>query len=341
MRTLFLFLLLPLFVEAQSVILVQKDNDVLLHSQLDSAMIEAPIGSTVYIPGGHFDVPNEGLIIDKQLRIIGAGHYPDSTVATGRTVIDGNVFLITGADGGSIEGVYIDGNIEVGKSSNNETNINGYIIKRSNINYLDLGYTEKVSLASNFLIKDCVIRNDVSGDNIRNTIFLNNHFYDRLAYFDGNNVSFENNIFFYSTNSSSYDLLVDVDEVTFKNNFFKSIYLFDGSSNNDFYNNIFEASSLPNQRVLSNNILGQDFSSQFMNYSGSGFSYNDDYHLANGSLGKNAGQDGRDIGVYGGVNPYKEGAVPSNPHIQFSEIGTQTDVNGKLKVHFKVSAQEN
>jgi hypothetical protein len=47
------------------------------------------------------------------------------------------------------------------------------------------------------------------------------------------------------------------------------------------------------------------------------------------------------VGIYGGLFPYKEGAVPLNPHISLKNIAPQTDVNGDLNIQLKVNAQDN
>ncbi|HPR32358.1 MAG TPA: hypothetical protein PLK12_09690, partial [Prolixibacteraceae bacterium] len=46
---------------------------------LVSAYNAAATGDTLYLSGGGFTSP---ALIEKGLRIIGAGHYPDSTLAT-------------------------------------------------------------------------------------------------------------------------------------------------------------------------------------------------------------------------------------------------------------------
>lgn len=45
------------------------------------------------------------------------------------------------------------------------------------------------------------------------------------------------------------------------------------------------------------------------------------------------------MGIYGGSTPWKEGAIPSNPHIFFKNISNATDGSGNLPVQIKVSAQ--
>jgi hypothetical protein len=71
------------------------------------------------------------------------------------------------------------------------------------------------------------------------------------------------------------------------------------------------------------------------------FDYSYDFHLAENSIARGAGIEGTDCGIYGGTNPYKEGAVPMNPHIQAISIPSTTDGEGKLHISVKVKAQNN
>jgi len=40
------------------------------------------------------------------------------------------------------------------------------------------------------------------------------------------------------------------------------------------------------------------------------------------------------------LNPWKEGAVPSNPHFVIGNIAPQSDAEGKLNIEIKVTAQD-
>jgi hypothetical protein len=79
----------------------------------------------------------------------------------------------------------------------------------------------------------------------------------------------------------------------------------------------------------------------FVNQTGNIYSYMQDYHLKSTSPGKNAGTDGMDVGIYGGSSPFKEGALPVNPHIRFKNVAGSTNSSGTLNIHFKVAAQDN
>jgi hypothetical protein len=51
------------------------------------------------------------------------------------------------------------------------------------------------------------------------------------------------------------------------------------------------------------------------------------------------GTDATQIGLYGSVFPYKDGAVPINPHIQAKTIAPVTNSIGELNIDIKVAAQ--
>jgi hypothetical protein len=131
----------------------------------------------------------------------------------------------------------------------------------------------------------------------------------------------------------------------FENNIIRggSIY-FDVSNGNILNNNLFVNNvifPIGNSNTGSNNIVNQTATSIFVNQSGNTFSYTQDYHLQPTCPGKKAGRDGTDVGIYGGMYPWKAGSIPSNPHIQSMKIAPQTDVNGSLNVNIKVKAQDN
>jgi hypothetical protein len=93
--------------------------------------------------------------------------------------------------------------------------------------------------------------------------------------------------------------------------------------------------------IYSNNIIVSSSDSIFINQSGVIFNYLHDYHLKYTCPAKNAGSDGTDIGIYGGAFPWKEGSIPSNPHIQFKSIAPKTTNQNTLPIQIKVKAQDN
>jgi hypothetical protein len=321
-----------------------------------AAISAAADGDTLYLPGGPMDPT--AITIDKKLTIIGAGHYPDSTAATNPTMFSGTIYVVTGADHGSLSGC-ICNRIEFGTSEANQ-NINTYLIERCRINALQLAAYTTGSTSNNIAIIENVILNIID-------------------FYGGPSVLFEKNIFRYCY-SPSYCYVTYSAAATFNNNIFDntsntwgSFCNYSHSSNSVYNNNIFISSEsasvlLSNSCIYNHNLFcatggtgpildcdiyttcdhnisGQTTSNTFMSFTGgwsnvTPFSYANDFHLKPTSPGKNAGNDGNDIGIYGTFYPYKESAVPANPHIGFKNISPSTNASGTLPVDIKVSAQE-
>ena len=62
-----------------------------------------------------------------------------------------------------------------------------------------------------------------------------------------------------------------------------------------------------------------------------------DYRLKDGAPGKNAGLDGKDIGIYGGEG-FDDAGGSLIPRVVFKEIAPTTNADGKLSVKIKVTA---
>ena len=103
---------------------------------LQTAIDSAWVGSTIYLPAILGDYTTSGFTVNKKLFIYGVGHYPDSTKATGRTVISGNVTISQGADSGSISGLHITGNVTF-------TSVNVFYFNRNRLNILLLNSSTK------------------------------------------------------------------------------------------------------------------------------------------------------------------------------------------------------
>ena len=84
-----------------------------------------------------------------------------------------------------------------------------------------------------------------------------------------------------------------------------------------------------------NNYHGIDFTTVYVNAG------EEDFHLLGDAKTTYLGDDGKEVGIYGGMLPFKEGAVPSNPHIIQKMISTTSESNGFLNISFKVGAQQN
>lgn len=342
---------------AQPVIMVEHQSGISEYFvDFQNALSNAQTGDFVYLPGGTFSFNSP---LHKGLKIIGAGHYPDSTLSTNQTIITGNITIGDSAHNLHLEGLYISGNIIHAQDYNTQQRADNVIIKRCSFNSLasnQNGYNQ-FAADSCFSVNWQIINNIVRADlqfgylrdiNLKGNI-INGHMYSAYT---GANI--ENNIFLYTSNSDQF--MGDIRYSTIKNNIFMTsgsvsyagyaCYLpACGSYGNTWMNNIFvtaPANFNPGIAIADiNNVFSVSASAIFQNYTSGGFNYNNNFNLAAGSVGIDAGSDGTDIGIYGSTQPYKEGAVPFNPHIYFKNIGGTTTPNGLLNINIKVKAQDN
>jgi hypothetical protein len=339
-------------IKAQNLIAVQNVGTTMFYTKLDTAIVHAVNGDTIYLPGGNFAL---NVNISKRLHIIGAGYRPDSSFVTNPTNINVSsaLYLITGADGGSLIGIKLNGILYFGTSPSN-ANVSNYTVGRC---YIVGSVTSYSNTATNNLFYENIlsgggIGNQYSSINMANA--ESNYFYNNIISggyggMGANTVVgigagsvFKNNILI---NNNTYYCLQAISNTVFENNIFacNSFYYSPNIfENNLFNNNLFVLNiSFPfGTTTGSNNIVNQAINSIFVNRTGNNFSYTDDYHLQLTCPGKNFGKDGTDIGIYGGAYPWKDGGMPFNPHFQKAIIGPTTDGSGNLDIQIKVAAQD-
>jgi hypothetical protein len=301
-------------------------------------------GDTIYLPGNaHYS----GIGIAKKLVIIGSGHRPDSTLATGRTMIESDFRFYAGADGSVLEGIYSTSNIYF----NNNERVNDVVIRRCNVNSILLEGTYDTSHTCNRVyIEQNVVRGEINCDNSDYMTIRNNIIRYRIRDINANGL-IENNILYHQTDwgywgdNPSNSAIYSVANSLIRNNIFMRYPSHTEcqivGSNNDVRNNIF-ANTTPecwssnyfnNYYTISSDTI---FVGQTATYTD--FSYAHDYHLKTPSL--YPGFTAMGVGIYGGTLPYKEGELPFNPHIQTQTIAPATNTNGKLNIDIKVKAQD-
>lgn len=338
MKTTFLFLSL-LFVaatglKAQNLIAVQGGTKApKFYTKLPEAIEKAVAGDTVYIPGGSFD----GVLINKRLCLIGAGHNPDSTSATARTLVQ-SITLDPGAAKGSITGLVVQQLYTNGS-------VNTYTISRCNVFslYLDRSYTG----LANFTINENIISHLAVGGT--NHLITNNIFIVQVGTSNNSPINFstiKNNIFLLGA-TPNYIYPLYASNCNIENNIFEvgagTPYVSSSTLFNNFNGGV-NGSTGDNQG--SGNILTTTpLKSIFVSYdptkiSGDGI-YKANFAIRSTSSLKNAGRDGTDMGIYGGIFPWKAGSIPFNPHFQNIQVAPKTDANGNLSVHITVKAQDN
>lgn len=309
------------------------------YSDLTTAYNAAAAGDYLYLPAGDFTL---GVWINKEIHFIGAGFDINASITTGITRISGDIILQSGANGSSFEGFYLTGNFR------NYGNVSTISLNYLNFNRTNGYYDGQGWIWSYCSVKNCVIR-------------------EYLYFGDGPNYLGENNIImnsivnsFHSMNHSTIkNCIVSLYSSTnwcfnnIKNSVVKNciiggqglnVAVANVSDNVLFLNNATTATSgaLINGKPFCtevNNSYGITANDTFMTASLFTYDQTLDYHIKATSPAHNGGDNGADMGIYGGSTPWKEGAIPSNPHIFFKNIANATDGSGNLPVQIKVSAQ--
>ncbi|HSN60190.1 MAG TPA: hypothetical protein VLR49_04600 [Ferruginibacter sp.] len=317
-------------IQAQKAVLLKKANGQQQAFYGNQPFIDANTAAsnedTIYLPGGTFETSD----LNKRLTIYGAGHYPDSTPATGKTIV-ANAFIIdSNADSLLLEGIQFNGSITV------NSNVNYLVLRRTILlSVLNFPYAP---VCANIRLEGNVFRSTVYLTYSANTLLVNNIFEGTVSSAKNGDL-FRNNIFItpgYPVSACQYAL--------FENNVFK--YTNDpnflqnaGNSYNTFSYNAFTLSPIWFTNPNNNNYINADPATIFVNQTGTEFNYAHNYHLQ--TPGAFLGADATQCGLYGGLFVYKEGAVPANPHIRQKTIANATDVNGNLNVNITVAAQNN
>ncbi len=285
------------------------------------AYTAAVSGDTIYLPGGNIPIQT---VLNKSLKIYGAGHNPDSSSATSATVLSGSFSVQENAVGLRLEGIEITGDITF---SGVLTNV---AITRCKLRHLTLSGTNHTvsesvitgnigfGTSSSNLISNNVIQGVISGgtlNGIRNNIllFIGNSY----AFYNVENTSIINNIIF--------------------QNYLSAGRIQSGCKLSAFGYNVFSATPIADNNTFEANYFNVDLSTVFVNQTGTLFDYSQNYHLVNPSTYHDV--NNAQIGIYGGPYPWKQGSVPTNPHIVSKVISSETNAAGHLNVTIRVEAQ--
>lgn len=340
-------------VSSQRLIALEHNGTSSYYQYLDVAMTNAANGDNIYLPGGNiqFSPGVLNFIIDKAVHIYGTGYNPNYAGVLNTTMISDTTSIVSGASGGSIEGVQFTAPYLEFQSQANPAAVNNFVIRRCRIAILDIGRTGNITAqCANITISECIITQLYSSPGFTNSLveksFLGSPAYScTIGTGMSVGVIFRNNIID-GPGGNPY-CVCSVNGAEFQNN----IILASGSSG-DFYgctnlivsNNVVRViNGIPycTGCTFSNNISNATAADLYTNATSGAYSYSSDYHLLSTSVGKNAGNDGTDIGIYGTSSPFKEGGLPVNPHIISKSMGSQTTGNGILQINVSVGAQDN
>ncbi|HMR89764.1 MAG TPA: hypothetical protein PKD51_16500, partial [Saprospiraceae bacterium] len=236
-----------------------------------------------------------------------------------------------GSEGGTVEGVYFTSQAP-GNCNNGSID---FIDTFSNYQVSNCFLNSGISFSqpsTNIVLRNNVINSSGCGSiwssikgNISNSLISNNIILSTLGIAGEANIEFNNNLFFF--NIAFYYLSLP-NSCVYNNNIFQQAT---SSSNNSIFNNNANASITGSNNIINNNVW-ETFTEIFEDPINEPF----DYHILSSSACKNSGTDGTDRGIYGGVFPWIDGSIPSNPHIYFKQVAGQTNSSGQLQIHFKV-----
>ncbi|GAO31517.1 hypothetical protein JCM15548_13884 [Geofilum rubicundum JCM 15548] len=319
--------------QAQKVVALHSGADILLFDGADGfqqAYAAAANGDVIYLPGATYAPP---ALIEKQITVFGTGHYSTADSPTGRTVINGHLNLSAGADHVHLEGLHVLGGLSVG----NDISVNYLTIKRCRLSgAITFSGTSDSNFSNHITISESVIGGRIFLRNARTVGVYNSVLENSVDYSQGN--TFQNNLFFHTSYVIGYSHNND-----FVANVFRvgtNAFLTNSSTGNYFNYNVIAAlsPSYGDGAQVIGNYPGVAFSGAFVSQVASGFSYDDDYHLA--SPESYVDGDGVQVGLYGGMFPYKDAAVPVLPQIISKQIAPKSGAGGTLQIDIQVEAQQ-
>ncbi len=345
MRTIVFFsqlvLLFSFTALAQHNVILESNGETTIFSSsnaFEDAYNAATDGDVIYLPGLQYSSPGE---IEKQITVYGTGYHPDQTETTGRTRISGFIFR-EGSSGSHFEGIFVNGNIIFAGDA-----LSDISLKRLHVNgdvQFHRIHSDNCAECANILIRECVM-NRFTGrySNVTN-LHLFNNILERIEYIQNSNDGVTN-VAWIANNvvaRNTYHALGHVRNSLVENNIFVRFgtlgSIFSGNHGNLIRNNVVNLEVSPDENnTWENNFFDVNQEELFIEFS-EVYTYESDYTLQN--PGSYQGTTDNEVGIYGGLQPFKANTRPSNPQILNKNIAGSTDEDGKLQVEVEVEAQD-
>lgn len=333
--TLFLAGIVSLTCSAKVITVSNHTNSPGQYTNLQTAIDSASAGDSIYVHGSNTSYGN--VKIKKLLYLFGTGHNPNKA----NTLVSeiGNIQLdstvnVTGASGSKIIGFKLNritGYAASGGTKNILVSRNYFITTGSKISVTGSGWI----IQNNIILASYVDLNSSSNVIIRNNVFSGSY----ITSSDKSSVLISNNVFI----GNSYALSI-VSNAIIANNIFKGATPKGPNINgNVFSNNLTYQTSYDTipfgTNTGSGNMVAQN--PLFVNVPANAFSYSYDFSLQAASPGKNAGTDGTDVGIFGGVMPFTDmTGSPAIPQVKsVSILNPVIPVGDSLKVVIKANKQ--
>jgi hypothetical protein len=283
---------------------------------LADAVAAASAGDTLYVQGSAFNY--NSVTITKKLTLIGTGHHvPNQNPLT--SDID-YVYLADGSDGSSFIG------LNLYYFETQAADIDSITVTRCRFRYqirFNQAGCDRWVIDGN--VFDYTAAN-IMGQNqdmdymtIKNNIF-NGYLQDFNYYGNCTNLYVLNNIFLHS--SIAFSTLYYAYAY---NNIFYRATPNSGANGTTFENNM---SYQCGNNAFPNGTNYENVDPKFVSFpnAGASFTYSHNFKLQGSSPAIAAGNDGLDLGVYGGVGNFEQNGIPAIPQIRSFNIGGVTTV---------------
>lgn len=309
-------------------------------------------GDTVYLPGVEFNISAD-LSLDKDIVLIGAGIHPDSastggalnTSFIGATTND-YFFVNQGASGGEIHGIRFDNLLRVKTGTNNNVSgVTNFLFNKCYFNYQLLIKDDLAALPNptNCTVRNSVVNGEIYCENSLNTLISNSIIIGPIHQ-SNSTTQVEHNIFI------SHPMAAQ----TSNGGYFDSNIICDNSASITinqglhYRNNLWVLPSggvvTPDGNVLEfqNNNVSNTIGSVFVAPPATNplttFTFQANYHLLPNAANNYLGLDGTEVGIYGGLYPWKDGILPFNPH--WVDLDLDNGNNNIIGVTIRATGQE-
>lgn len=331
----FLAISMMSFAQTAANIIVAHAGTSVAYTSLPAAIAGAADGATVYIPGGIHTFSSD-ITISKQLHFKGDGVYT-LAVANGLVPqISGNKMILKrAAHGSTFEGVYFTNVLEL-KHETTDLSGNFHItINRCKFdnNIIASGGNSVIGnviiMVNQSIVSGFSLSTAIEALYVNNSIILGSSIYNVDQGLIKNSISLDA---YYLQLSSTSNLLI------------ANSIIYGGVSqgtNNTVSNCLIRTGRTISSEIASTNNLWQDWADIFVNAPSGSYNQGNDYHLKPGCLGIGAGNDGLDVGIYGGTNPWKDQLIPVSPNVYHKSVSSSNDSEGKINATYKVKAQTN
>ena len=311
-------------VNAQAFI-IERGSAVFSYPNITEAVAALQDDDKLYIPPGVHGASSGTISITKKVHMIGAGYAGgDASIFNGTVRFSASGNTVTGIRFSTLTLQNITNThfsrCRVTGQTNGSNSGSAILFTECEFqgsfgvnSYLRGVVATKCIFRGSVYVRESVIYNSLIGLNSGSTFpGLNSD----------DNCIFQNNIFVGSmVNTTTSISLTNVRNTTFNNN------LFVGGKPNF-------STSHSYYTFTPDNIVEELYSNVFTDPA------NEDYTLKAACKGKNAGTDGKDLGLFGTSVPFKESRLPSVPYFSLKNIGVEVNEAGNLPVKFVIEAQD-